>query len=126
MCRLQDIVPPLELCKLIPAGEFEDSAMYWGDLFGVADVFPRKCGDCDTFGVIQTERYIFPAPTLQEILEELHKHQEDVFLKWSEYAYHEWLINAYSHGRNEDYQEHDKNIATAALKVWLQMKGIQA
>jgi hypothetical protein len=23
--NLDDIVPPLELCKLIPAGEFEDS-----------------------------------------------------------------------------------------------------
>lgn len=24
--NLEDLVPPLELCKLIPAGEFEDSA----------------------------------------------------------------------------------------------------
>ena len=24
--KLEDLVPPLELCKLIPAGEFADSA----------------------------------------------------------------------------------------------------
>ena len=27
--RLEDLVPPLELCKKIPAGEFADSALVW-------------------------------------------------------------------------------------------------
>lgn len=121
------LVPPLELCKLIPAGEFEDSVHWYRWSYidqkylvveGKPDVRlhrdPCPCG----------MKYFYPAPTLQEILEELHKHQEDVFLKWSENAYHEWLVNAYSHNQN-DFQAHDKNSATAALKVWLKLKGIE-
>ncbi len=122
--NIDDIVPPLELCKLIPEGEFEESALYWGELLGAQSVFPRECGDCDTFGVIQTEHIICPAPTLQEILEELHKLQKDVFLKWSETAYHEWLVNAYTHN-SDDYQAHDRSLVIAAMKVWLKMKGIE-
>lgn len=33
--KLEELVPPLELCKLIPEGEFEDSALMW-----VEDVHP--------------------------------------------------------------------------------------
>lgn len=33
MSNLESIVPPLELCKKIPAGEFEDSALVW-DIHG--------------------------------------------------------------------------------------------
>ena len=29
MSNLKSIVPPLELCKQIPTGEFEDSALVW-------------------------------------------------------------------------------------------------
>ena len=29
MSNLKSIVPPVELCKQIPAGEFEDSALVW-------------------------------------------------------------------------------------------------
>lgn len=29
MSKLEDIVPPLELCKRIPAGAFEDSVLVW-------------------------------------------------------------------------------------------------
>lgn len=36
MSNLKSIVPPLELCKRIPAGEFEDSAMVW-DIHGKFD-----------------------------------------------------------------------------------------
>ena len=36
MSNLESIVPPLELCKQIPEGEFEDSALVWvyDDLVG--------------------------------------------------------------------------------------------
>ena len=34
MSELKDIVPPLELCKLIPAGAFEDSALVWRERIG--------------------------------------------------------------------------------------------
>ncbi len=29
MSSIESIVPPVELCKLIPEGEFEDSALVW-------------------------------------------------------------------------------------------------
>ena len=29
MSDLTDLIPPLELCKLIPSGEFEDSYFVW-------------------------------------------------------------------------------------------------
>ena len=34
MSKLESIVPPLELCKQIPAGEFEDSALVWRERIG--------------------------------------------------------------------------------------------
>ena len=119
--KIDELVPPLELCKKIPAGEFEDSAFVFVPLSNGKEWQIKK-------RMMHMEAYhskIYPAPTLQEILEELHKHQEDVFLKWSETAYHEWLVNAYTHNK-EDYQSHHKNIVVAAIKTWLEMKGIEA
>ena len=117
----EDLVPPLELCKLIPAGEFEETALAWFSNYHFGGFHIEKR---DLAAALTDNGEICPAPTLQEIMEELHKHQEDVFLKWSENAYHEWLVNAYSHNK-DDFQAHDKNSATAALKVWLKLKGIK-
>lgn len=127
MMNLTDLVPPLDLCKLIPEGEFQDSALVFacqtddddGEEF---NVFTRDMIEHLNKRFGGTPYTIYPAPTLQEILEELHKYEEDVYVKWSETAYHEWLINAYT--QNSDFQEHDRNIVTAALKLWLKMKGI--
>lgn len=118
---LEDLVPPLALCKQIPHPHFWNAAMCWrtfnkGRKDEYTIVFPT--------GTLDPHDDDVPAPTLQEILEELHKQQEDVFLKWSETAYNEWFVNAYTHNR-EDYQAHDSNPATAALKVWLNHKGIE-
>lgn len=126
--KFRDLVPPLELCKQIPVGEFEDSAFCWVDK-GYACVLPDAVIPPERHPFVELRRYTIqgdeiPAPTLQEILEELHKLQEDVFLKWSETAYNEWLVNAYTHNVN-DYQAHDKNPATAALKIWFELKGIE-
>lgn len=121
MSELTKLVPPLELCKLIPAGELEDSAALW--VF-----FPKSDKKFHLYlreDIDWSKAETYPAPTFDEILDELHKCQEDVFVKWSETAYHGWLVNAYSHGRNEDYQAHDESKATAALKAWLKMKGIE-
>lgn len=117
MHELKDLIPPLELCRLIPAGEFGDTAFV-------------RIGNTKIIALRHSAKWSFanqphiPAPTFDEILDELHKCQEDVFVKWSETAYQGWLVNAYSHGRNEDYQAHDERKTTAALKVWLKMKGI--
>jgi hypothetical protein len=117
MSDLTNLVPPLELCKKIPAGEFEESCFV-------------RIGNTKIIVFRRSAKWSFsnqphyPAPTLQEILEELHKLQKDVFLKWSETAYHEWLVNAYTHN-SDDYQAHDRSLVIAAIKVWLKLKGIE-
>lgn len=147
MSNLTDLVPPLNLCKLIPTGEFEDSAFVWALRKAEPPYIGRAIGVnmgsvIDGDYCLCTREYAgkvrwvhgkdnipcptVPAPTFDEILDELHKCQEEVFVKWSETAYHGWLVNAYSHGRNEDYQAHDERKTTAALKLWLKMKGIEA
>jgi hypothetical protein len=119
---LNKLVPPLELCQKIPAGEFAESAFAWfhNGWFGGWHIEQRHLARA-----YSDNGETYPAPTLQEILEELHKQQEDVFLKWSEHAYHEWLVNAYTHNK-EDYQAHAGSLPTAAMIVWLKMKGIEA
>ena len=111
-------VPPWELCKLIPDGEFSESLFIWVNGIDNKPKIVLRPWDHDT-------SIAKPAPTFDEILDELHKCQEDVFVKWSETAYQEWLVNAYSHGRNEDYQAHDQRKTTAAIKVWLKNRGIE-
>lgn len=68
MNNLKSIVPPLELCKLIPEGEFEDSALVWvdGNTQNPNSVFvePRR------YAIDGTHR---PAPTLEEVLEAIGK-----------------------------------------------------
>jgi thiol-disulfide isomerase/thioredoxin len=114
--NLKDLVPQPELCKMIPEGEFADSALYWATQFKgtITDVFPRECGFCDKFHIV-TDCIAYPAPTLQEILKELDEFEvcggniSDEHTVVSEFVQYE-----------------DENTATAAMKVWLKLKGIKA
>ena len=65
MSELESIVPALELCKLIPEGCFEASALIW--YYDGAEWWVNAPEFDAT-----TERQ-FPAPTLAEILEAIHK-----------------------------------------------------
>lgn len=106
--KLKDLVPPLELCKLIPEGEFEDSAMIRCDRkpYILRREWIRKdAGRKDN---------VFPAPTLQEILEDLPQGVE--LSRDSEWFCSLDMTNEY----------YEKTPATAALKVWLKLKGIEA
>lgn len=64
--KLEELVPPLELCKLIPEGEFEDSALMW-----VEDVHPTLTPFVEPRRYILLEDEEIPAPTLEEIMEKL-------------------------------------------------------
>ena len=69
MSNLESIVPPPELCKQIPAGEFEDSALVWmyrPSLEGISD--PPFMADMRVKAEY-LKREMYPAPTLDEILE---------------------------------------------------------
>ena len=67
MSNLESIVPSLELCREIPVGEFEDTALVWVyDMAALGKVMPRE--------MVQFEgTWMIAAPTLEEILEEMEK-----------------------------------------------------
>ena len=60
--RLEDLVPPLELCRKIPKGDFEYSALTWNEGYVKGNFVIEQRG--------LGRYYICPAPTLQEILDE--------------------------------------------------------
>lgn len=109
MSNLESIVPPLELCKKIPAGEFEDSALVWEKskkYFQALDVM-----DYEYKVVTRTESKCgFSAPTLDEILIELSE-LGAVFCKC-------WIrigIELYEYPIN----------SKEALRLWFKVKGVK-
>lgn len=77
MSNLKSIVPPLELCKRIPAGEFEDSALVW-DIHGKFDKWHvekrvKRSVRFGDYGVTSPPHADIPAPTLEEVLEAIGK-----------------------------------------------------
>ena len=108
--NFQDLVPPLDLCKKIPAGEFEDSAFVWmnGCLSArFADIF-------NTFppSIVKT---ISPAPTVQEIMEKL---------PWARLT-HKGNIFYFEVRKMQGGFAGGYNPAELALQVWLKLKGIE-
>lgn len=114
MSKLEELVPPLELCKLIPAGEFEDSALVWIEV-----EIPQE--NKKEWRVVNATKTILAchnpkhfAPTLQEIM--------TVFPDWSELSVD--FVNP------QITLKLKKGIIKAApaevLKLWLKMKGIEA
>ena len=96
MGKLKDLVPSLEMCKLIPAGAFEDSAFCWCEYNSQEEgyvrngwrstqdidddfiVAPRFSAEKNTFChrenfKITRNGWHCPAPTTDEILAELAK-----------------------------------------------------
>lgn len=124
MDGLEKLVPPLELCKQIPAGEFADSALVWMHrtaLDGIAS---------DPFCVtnrMQAEHYkreMHPAPTLAEILLELPLVLTEVSSTQTvDRKYCRTLIQTIAPLTSNDleWEELDKNAATAALRLWLRI-----
>jgi hypothetical protein len=129
--NLEDLVPPLELCKKIPAGEFADSALVWLEVeipqenkkewrTTVANELIRRCHNRK-----------LPAPTLQEILSALPPYGKNEQIlaccvpDWANFDARvfgeHWRV-----GYTGDCSINDKKPATAALKLWLKLKGIEA
>lgn len=114
MSNLTDLVPPLDLCKKIPEGEFADSAFaYFYDANGANITLDKREGDA-----IWKDEVAAPAPTLQEIMAELpsttvcgKEHHSD------------WYVSHWRIGCVTDTER--KGAATAALKLWLKLKGIE-
>ena len=114
---LESLVPPLDLCKQIPAGAFEDSVLVW---FGVKnhdstmEVVPRLelGGTCKMF-LKKGIRVLFPAPTLQETLYKLRN--------LSIYNEIEWIADCKLDPETWLKTCKDANPANAALKLWFEL-----
>lgn len=127
MSKLESLVPPLELCKLIPAGEFEDAALAWihADVVG----FVCRTSGCEQVAgkewqlirsnasrVIRARKRgeeIFPAPTLEEIMGAMPYCR--VYKK---------TANFYVAVKEQE-RVPSLSGATAALKLWLKLKGVE-
>lgn len=115
MSDLTELVPPLELCKLIPAEEFKETALAWFSNYHFGGFHVEKR---DLAAALTDNGEIYPAPTLQEIMAELPACDCYRFSDKNEWTV--LLVN----GPVDDGVKSDSP-ATAALKVWLQMKGIE-
>jgi hypothetical protein len=136
MSKLEDLVPPLELCKRIPAGKFEDSALvyiyWWKSPTKAIEIRVRYEVESDPEfdDLVEDERIIiYPAPTLAEILEKLPKSDYDEHVLYCVPDYPDkgkcrifgcvWSIG---HGNNTFTEA---NPATAALRLWLDVNGVE-
>ena len=110
MSNLENLVPPLELCKKIPAGEFEDSALVWEERTGISRNYLVKLREPEdiSYKVELTGVNYFPAPTLEEILDDLFF--TAVFCKGGI-----WIIDRFYEYPTESEE---------ALRLWLTVKGI--
>lgn len=105
MNNLKSIVPPLELCKLIPEGEFEDSALVW-----VFKGNEEECAPRTMFNAIPNSWKVYPAPTLEEIL-------DDFFFNGAVFCRGGIRIG-------EQFYEYPIE-AEEALLLWFKVKGIE-
>lgn len=109
--ELEELVPDIELCKLIPEGEFADSCFV---RIGTDTIIPRSDVRIVN-GKMQSG--IYPAPTLPELLlacplgtEAGTEHHGDF---WA------------SHGVGYDQLLFESaNSADCALKIWLAVRGL--
>ena len=101
MSKLESLVPSLELCELIPEGEFEDSALARYNFHGVPILRWR-----DNLEKLTGERPI-PAPTLEEVLEAIG-------------AVEKWDVATITRPIGVNAR-----IVDTALKRWFKVKGIE-
>ena len=118
---LEDIVPPLELCRLIPHPHFWNSAMCWrtfnkGRKDEYTIVFPT--------GTLDPWDDDIPAPTVQEIMAELP--DDNGCTAWfCQHNCGEWSMGNCERDLHVKNGTEDSNPAIAALKLWLKLKGIE-
>lgn len=111
--NLTDLVPPIELCKLIPVGGFDDSALGHHrycikDGKEYYEVVQR--GNTHSFTDVQ-----YPAPTLEEIIRKIRL---DLLCGLEHHG------DFYVANRHIGWLE-DERAATAAIKFYFKLKGIE-
>lgn len=116
--ELEKVVASLDLCKLIPDGAFEDSALVWRDRIGyISRSASLKFREPEDIGYkVESVRVnYFPAPTTGEILEKL-----DTPSLWRGIT-GRWYCMCEGHVMVEG----GENPSEAALRMWLRVKGIE-
>ena len=121
MSNLESIVPPLELCKQIPEGEFEDSALVWEKsekYFQATEIIDYE------YKVVARDESKggFPAPTLEEIITKLpHKYKDGRFSVGDNYieydTYDGFLVDG------TDFCSEPEGFAAAAIRLWFMVNG---
>ena len=121
---LEKIVASLELCKLIPAGEVEDTALVWRERIGnfSRDVWVKfRAPEDISYKVESAEVNYFPAPTLAEIRRELRNLSVNVM---------DGAITVSCRIDPEktlsETARDDNDVTAAALRLWLRVKGIES
>ena len=117
MSRLKDNVPELELCKKIPEGYFEDSALVWAmDEDGLEFVIERDVA-------VPILDVIANAPTQEEILFELAQMEICPTIGALLTVKGDVIYTIQANGMVVQGKD---SAATTALKMWLKQKDIEA
>lgn len=125
--EFEAIVPPLNLCKKIPEGEFSETALVWeitlsivyhdGDLLQRNTIHERRKFNFLEPTTIKSETH--PAPTLAEIMKKL-PFGTIVFMDAPE------TFAAISYGGTLQAKVvKDTTPEIAALRLWFKLKGIE-
>lgn len=123
MSKLKNLVPPVDMCKRIPAGEFEDSALVWEKsekYFQAIDVMDYE------YKVVARDESKggFPAPTPEEIIIDIGKTHKHPVLT---YSHDHWEITCYTGYTNAKlfWIKFEPTASDAALRLWFKVKGIE-
>ena len=114
MNNVESIVPPLELCKKIPAGKFEDSVFaYLLSGYSLNHRFGERV-DIENEAKKYEAYAIVPAPTLQEIMEAL---PACTCYRLGQV----WTVALCNDALGDETKDLDP--AEAALRLWLEVEG---
>ena len=113
--EIEELVAPLELCKLIPKGEFEDSALVWCQMYqGEKHRLLRRDS-------LVNDTKAIPAPLLEEIMAKLRQD----YVKAGAFIRSYWGCYIIDNYGDEIAEVDDNSPTNAALKLWLKLKGIE-
>ena len=122
MSKLEDLVPPPQLCYDIGVNDFADSALVWNTRCSPDKILLIRREEWDHGG------YITPAPTLAEIFAQLPQTSTVTWFTQEEYP-NEFAVCCYvlqpKPRKPKLKSEIDDNPAVAAMKLWLELKGMK-
>lgn len=124
MSNLKRIVPPPELCKQIPEGEFEDSALVL-DIHGKFDKWHvekrvKRSVRFGDYGRMSPPHADISAPTLEEIRRELRNLSIDVIDNTIRVS-----CKIDPETRISETAVNENDVTAAALRLWFKVKGIE-